>query len=88
MQERDAFAFGTDARNVIDQFDPFAAATFECSIQVVDGKADVVNAGPAFGDELGDRRIGAFGFEELDEGVTGAKTGDASTISVVDTCFG
>src|SRR5437867_10061474 len=90
MKERDAFAFGADARNVIDHLDPFAATPFECSIQVVDGEADVVNAGPAFGDELGDRRVGALrgGLEELDQRVTSAKAGDVSSIEVVEQLFG
>ena len=72
MQKRDAFAFGTDAGSVIDESDPFAAAAVECSIQIVDGEADVMDAGPAFGDELGNGRIGSLSLEQLDQGVAGA----------------
>jgi hypothetical protein len=88
MQERDAFAFSTDPWNVIDQSDPFAAAAFECSIQVVDSEADVVNAGPPFGDELANGGVGTFRFEEFDNGLTSTKTRDASSIGIVELFFG
>ena len=88
MQERDAFAFSTDAGDIIDQLDPFAAAAVQCSIQIVHGKTDVMDARTTFGEEFGDRRIALLRLEKLDQGITSAKTGNASTVGVVEGLFG
>ena len=56
--------------------------------QVVDGEADVMNAGAAPGDELADRRVRGLRLEQLDQGVTGLESGDSCPIGVVERYFG
>jgi len=67
VEERDTFPFRAEARALVDEADSSGAAASEGTVEIVDGKADVMDAGPTFGDELADRRIGSFGFEQLDE---------------------
>src|SRR5687767_4089386 len=84
MQESDAFAFRAETGNVIDQSDTCTTTAFQCTVQVIDGEADVVNAGTAFGDELRNGRIGGVGLEELDERVTRGESGDAGAIGIIE----
>ena len=88
MQERDAFAVGTDAGDLVDQLDPCATAAVERGTEIVDGKTDVMNARTTFGDELADGRGGIIGLEQLDEGVAGTKASDARAVGVVERFFG
>ena len=88
MEKGDGFALGAEPRFVIDQANTCTTTAFQCSVQIIDGEADVVNAGTAFGDELADRRLGRFGLEELDERVARAQTGDTSTIGIVQRLLG
>ena len=43
-----------------------------------------MDSGAAFGDELADGRVGMFGLEQLDEGVTCGESGDPCTVGVVE----
>ena len=52
MEKRDTFSFGAYARSFVDQTDPRAPAALECLVEIVDGKADVVNTGSPLGDKL------------------------------------
>jgi hypothetical protein len=47
-----------------------------------------MDSGAAFGDELADRRVGMFGLEQLDEGITGREAGDPGTIGIVERDLG
>ncbi len=44
--------------------------------EIVDTQSDVVQTGAAFFDELGDRGIGARGFEKFDAGLAGREHGN------------
>jgi hypothetical protein len=48
VQERDSFSLGANSGLLVDEPEPRCAAPLECAIQVVDGEADVVNAGSSF----------------------------------------
>ena len=87
MQERDSLSFGAHARFLIDQSDTCTATAIQCSVQVIDGEANVVDAGPAFGDELANWRIGALCLEQLHERVARAEASDTSPVGVVQGLF-
>ena len=82
MEKGDTLSFGAAARRLVDETDASAAAPFEDGIEIVDDEADVMDAGPALGDELADRRVISAGFEQLHERVAGGETGNARTVSV------
>jgi len=84
VDERDALAFGADTWCVVDQANAVCAAAVERRVEVVDGEADVVNAGSSFRDELGDRGIGGFRFEQLYERRSGHEAGDLCAIGIVE----
>ena len=88
MEERDTFPFRTEARCLVDEADTRGAAAIEGTVEVVDGEADVMDAWATFGDELADRRVGMFGLEQLDEGITGREAGDPGTIGIVERHLG
>ena len=84
MQERDTFPLGAEPGRFIDQPNAGLATTLERTVEIVDRKADVMDARAAFGDELADGCVRMLGLEQLDEGVTGRKAGDVRTIGVVE----
>ena len=84
VEERDTFPFGAEPGRLVDQPKAGGAAAREGTVEVVDGEADVMDAGAAFGDELADGRVRILGLEQLDERVTGREAGDAGTVGVVE----
>ena len=54
MEERDAFLFRADAGGLVDEANAGGSTTLQCGIEVVDGEANVMNPGAAFGDEPAD----------------------------------
>jgi hypothetical protein len=67
MEEGDTFSLGAEPGGVVDESDAGSPAAGKRLIQVVDGEADVVDAGASLGDELANRALGRLGLEELDE---------------------
>ena len=63
MEKGDSLSLRPYARRVVDQPDTFGPAAGEGVIQIVNRKADVMNAWTATVDEPGDRRIGGVGLE-------------------------
>ena len=88
MEERDTFPLGAEPGGFIDQPNAGLATTLERTVEIVDRKADVMDAGTAFGDELADGCVRLLGLEQLDEGVTGREAGDVRTVGVVERVFG
>ena len=88
MEERDTFPLGAEPGRLVDEPETCRPASRERTVQVVDGEADVMDAGAAFGDELADGGFGVQGLEQLDEGVAGIETSDASTVGVVERDLG
>lgn len=88
MQEGDSLALGADARLFIDELQPGLAAPLERRVEIVDGKANVVNSGTALRDEARDRRIRVIRLEELHQGLAGRETRDARAIGVVERNLG
>src|SRR5881227_2553942 len=52
MQECDVLAFGANAWRLVDETNASGATALERPREVIDDKTDMVNAGPAFGDEF------------------------------------
>src|SRR5882762_6887011 len=75
VQERDPRVADPRARLGIDQLDPGVAQLGEYVIDVPDGVRDVVQAGPALGEVLADRRIGVERPEQLDVTVADVEQG-------------
>jgi len=68
-------AAGAKARFVQDATARLAEF-FKSFGEIFDTQSDVVEAGAAFFDELGDRGIGARGFEKFDAGLAGREHGN------------
>jgi hypothetical protein len=58
MQERDAFALGTLARDFVDESEAGGLAARQRALEVIDREADVMDALSPLGQEPTDRGIG------------------------------
>ena len=87
MEEGDTFPLGALAWGLVDQSNTRSTAALERTVEVVDGEADVMDAGTTFGDELADGRIRMVGLEQLDERFAGDEARDAGTVGVVEADF-
>ena len=83
MQEGDALAFRSDPRCLVDESQSGIAAARKRTVEVVYGKADVVNSGPPLGDEFSDGRVFRLGLEKLDERLPGGNASYGGTVGVV-----
>src|SRR5262245_6591168 len=83
MEEGDVFAFGSQARCLVDELDACVPAALERSAKVVHGETDVMDSGAALGDELANRGFGTFSLEKLHEGFAGAEAGDPGAVGIV-----
>ena len=54
MEKGDALLLRADARGFVDETNAGGAAPLQCGVEVVDSKADVVDAWAALGDEPSD----------------------------------
>ena len=84
MEKGDSLSVRSNAWSVIDQAHPLVPATGEGVVQIFNGKANVMDTGPASREKSRDRRIGGKRLEQLDELWTGGKTSDASTIGILE----
>jgi len=84
VEEGNLLPLGADAGRFVDEPDACVSTAVEGGTQVGDGKADVMNAGPATRHERGDRCVVSGSFEELDERVASGKTSDVGTVGVVE----
>jgi hypothetical protein len=55
VEKRDTFSFGAHAWRFVDEANSRTAAPLECVVEVVHGKADMMNTRPTLGDELANR---------------------------------
>ena len=88
MQKRDALAVGTDARAFIDQSNAQCAAAGKDAVEIIDGKAHVMDSLTSLRDELSDWRIRRLRLEQLDQRVSRGEPGDASPVRIVERDFG
>ena len=76
MDERHTAPTCTRTRLLIHELVAGAAAGIESFVQIGNPVADVVDAGPAFGQEFGDGTIGGAGLQKLDLGVAEVQRDD------------
>lgn len=88
MQEGDPLALGADPRFVVDELQSGFSTPLERRVEIVDRKADMVNAGTALRDEARDRRIRVIRLQQLDQGLAGSETHDPRAIGVVERNLG
>src|SRR5688572_17376075 len=88
MQKCDALLLGAHPGDFIDEPDTCTAAAIQCSVQIIDSEANVMDTGTAPADELAYRRIGGSRLEQLHERVAGKEPGDVSAIGVRERRFG
>jgi len=67
MQKRNPLSFGSNPRYLVDQPHSCFATTRQSPVEVGNREADVMDSGASSGDELSNRRLSAFRFEQLDE---------------------
>ena len=84
VEKGDSLSLRSNARSVIDQAYAFVPATGEGVVQIFNGKANVMDAGPASLEKFRDRRIGRKRLEQLDELWSGGKASDASTVGILE----
>ena len=83
MQKRDSLSFRANPRLLIYELNAGAAAALQHRVEIVNRKADVMNAGSPLGEEAGNRRGGVFRLEKLYQRLAGAKAGDAGSVRIV-----
>src|SRR4051794_32538905 len=84
MEERDTFPICTESWRLVDQSDARGPAAGEGVVQIVDGEADVMNAGPPFREEPADRTVRRAALEQLDERVAGGEARDQGAVGIVE----
>lgn len=82
MQERDPLSLGADSRLVIYQLNTRLAATLERGVQIVDRKADMVDARPSIGHEPANRRSWLVCLEKLHERAASAEPRDVGSVGI------
>ena len=84
MQEGDALAFGAEARRLVDQGETGCTAASNCAVEVVHGKADVMDARAPLLEESRDRGSRTERFEQFDQRLARGEPRDAGAVGVVD----
>jgi len=84
VEKGDSLSVRSNARSVIDQAHPLVPATGEGVVQIFNGKANVMDTGPASREKFRDRGIGRERLEQLNELWSGGKASDASTIGILE----
>src|SRR5258708_30161060 len=88
MERRDTFSFRTQARRFVDEADAGRLAARERGVEIVDGKADVMDARTPVGDEPADGCVRGVGVEELHQRFAGVYGTDFRAVGVVEWHFG
>lgn len=87
MEKGDSLSLRTHAWCSIDQTDSFLPAAGEGVVQILNGKADVMDTRTAALEKLRDRRVWGIGgerLEELDELRPRREAGNAGTVGIVE----
>jgi hypothetical protein len=71
VQERNSLSFSAKAWFLVNEFYARSATAVQRGIEIVHGKADVMNAGSALGHVPRDRGIGIVSLKELDQRLAG-----------------
>jgi hypothetical protein len=88
MEEGNPLSLRSDPRSLVDQAKSGGPAPFEGLVQVVDSEADVMYARSAARDEPSDGRVGALGFEQLDERIACLEAADPGAVGIIESGLG
>lgn len=82
MKERDTLSFRAQPGGLVNERDSGLTTPPKRSVEVVYDQTQVMDAWPASGDELGDRRVRDRGFEQFDEGFASSVPLDSGPVGV------
>ena len=88
MQKRDSLSFRSDSRLLIDELYAGSPAALQHYVEVVDGKADVMDTGPALCHEARYGRGGIVGLQKLHQGLPGGEPDYARAIRIIESGLG
>ena len=83
MKEGDALSLRADARRLVYELNPGAAATVQRRVEVVHGEADVVKARSPFRQEFPDWRGGVASLQKLYQRLARGESHDAGPVGIV-----
>jgi hypothetical protein len=84
VEEGDAFSLRANPRLLVDELDSGTPATFQRVVEVVDRKADVMDARAALRHESPDGRIGLVRLEKLYQRLAGTEARDVRPVGIVE----
>ena len=82
MQKGDPFSLRPDSRCFVDQLYTGGATAFEHRVEIVNGKADVMDSRAALRHEAAYRRSRVIGFKELDQGLSRLEPHDLRRVRI------
>lgn len=88
MQERDSLSLRSDPRLLVDELYAGSPAALEHCVEVVDGKADVVDTGPALCHKPPYGRLGIVGLQQLHQGLPRGEPDYARPIRIIEVDLG
>jgi len=88
VQKCDPFSLCSDAWLLVDQLNARRPAALQHGVKVVDREANVMDTGPALGDEARDGRVGVVRLKQLYQRLPGAEAHDARTVGVIQRDLG
>lgn len=84
MEKRDALSFRSQAWYFVDKSDTGVPTALQSAVEIVDSKADVVNAGPPLGDVLANRGLIGLCFEEFHQRFAGRQSCNGGSVGIVE----
>jgi hypothetical protein len=88
VEESDPLALRAYPGTFIDQANARRAAPIERGVEIIDGKADVVDAGSALCDKPPDGRVVRASLQQFHERASAVEPGDSSTIGIIERNLG
>ena len=88
MQKHDPLSFGTDSRLLVDELYASRPAPLDHRVEVINGKADVMDSRSPFRNETRDRRRRVVGLQQLYQRLAGAEARYVRAVGVIERNFG
>ena len=88
MQKRDSLSFRSDSRRLVDELYARRPAALQRCVEVIDGKADVMDTGPSLCHEPRDGRGGVVRLQQLHQGLPRCEPDYARPIRIIESGLG
>ena len=88
MEKRDPFSLGPDTGFLVDELDPRLPAALQHRVEIVDSKADVMDAGSALRYEARDWGGAIVSLQQLHQGIPCAEPDYARPIRIIESRLG